>query len=277
MNLSFFIRQISLIMLLTAGVSLEMIGGVIDLAFAAQLSASAFLGIGLIFCGFPVWAGFIGIFLFNALTGVLKAAFFVKWKVPSVIFTLAIQVITANFLAGITDNKSIVLRELQGIRQEAVWMWIELVTAFLCMLCVYVFLERTYYGKYCRMLGEDLQLAEENGVKCFGISVVVHLFASLFFSISAVFLMVRTGSSNSSLGATYLYLILTAVFLGGMLPNTGKGRVFGMLSGSLAVTLAVTFLTGKGLLYRWENILEGSVILLVLVLGVHRKSRKSSP
>lgn len=277
MNPSFFIRQISLIMLLTAGVSLEMIGGVVDLAFAAQLSASAFLGIGLLSCGFPVWAGCIGIFLFNALVGVLKAVFFVKWKVPSVIFTLAMQVILSNFLAGITDNKGIVLRELREIRQKNMWTVIELVMAILCIFCAFAFLERTYYGKYCRMLGEDLQLAQENGVKCFGISVAVHLFASLFFSISAVFLMMRTGSSNSSLGATYLYQILTAVFLGGVLPNTGKGRVFGMVAGSLAVTLVVTFLTGKGLLYRWENILEGSVILLVIAFGVNKKSRKSSP
>lgn len=277
MNPSFFIRQMSLIILLTAGVSLEMIGGVVDLAFAAQLSASALLGISLISCGFPIWVGCISIFLFNALVGTLKAVFFVKWKVPSVIYTLAMQVILSNFLAGITDNKGIVLRELREICQENMWSGMELVTAILCMLCVFAFLERTYYGKYCRMLGEDLNLAEENGVKCFGISVVVHLFASLLFSISAVFLMMRTGGGNSSLGATYLYQILTAVFLGGMLPNTGKGRVFGMLVGSLAVTLAVTFLTGKSLLYRWENILEGSVILLALAFGVNKKSRRLSP
>lgn len=188
MNPSFFIRQMSLIILLTAGVSLEMIGGVVDLAFAAQLSASALLGISLIYCGFPIWAGCIGIFLFNALVGTLKAAFFVKWKVPSVIYTLAMQVILSNFLAGITDNKGIVLRELREICQTNMWSGMELVTAILCMLCVFAFLERTYYGKYCRMLGENLNLAEENGVKCFGISVVVHLFASLLFPYPLYFL-----------------------------------------------------------------------------------------
>ncbi len=122
------------------------------------------------------------------------------------------------------------------------------------------------------MLGENLHLSQENSVKCYGISIVVHLFSSLFFSISAVFLMLRTGSSNSSLGATYLYQILTAVFLGGVLPNTGKGHIRGMLFGALTVTLAVTFLTGNGYLYRLENILEGSAILVILAVNAQKKN-----
>lgn len=277
MNISFFIRQISLITLLTLGVSLEMIGGVMDLAFAAQLSVSAFLGIHLIMSGFPVWAGCAGIFLFNFLMGALKALFYVKLRVPPIIYTLALQVILANSIAGITDNKSIVLRGLQESYQGNFCTGMELIVTIFLTVCAFLFLERTYYGKYCRMLGENLHLAKESGVKCLGISVAVHLFASLFFSVPAVFLMMRTGSSNSSLGATYLYQILPAVFLGGVLPNTGRGRIGGMLCGALTVTFAITFLTGSGHLYRWENILEGSVMLLVLAANALGKTRKSSP
>lgn len=277
MSLPFFIRQISLITLLTVGVSLEMIGGVVDLAFAAQLSVSAFIGIGLIGGGFPVWVGCVSIFLFNFLLGALKAVFHVKLGVPSIIYTLALQVILSNFIAGVTDNKSIVLRRLQESYQGPWYTGMELTVAVFLTICGFLFLERTYYGKYCRMMGENFYLARESGVKCFGISVVLHLFASLFFSVPAVFLMMRTGSSNSSLGATYLYQILPAVFLAGVLPGTGKGCVRGMLCGALTVTLAITVLTGSGYLYRWENILEGSVILLVLTGNALVKTRKSSP
>lgn len=277
MNVSFFIRQISLITLLTVGVSLEMIGGVVDLAFAAQLSASAFIGINMILGGFPVWVGCISIFLFNFLLGAFKAVFSVKLRIPSIIYTLALQVILSNIIAGITDNKSVVLRRLQEGYQGNFYTGMELVVAICLVVCAFLFLERTYYGKYCRMLGENLHLARESGVKCFGISMVVHLFASLFFSVPAMFLMMRTGSSNSSLGATYLYQILTAVFLAGVLPHTGRGCIRGILCSALTVTLAITLLTGSGYLYRWENILEGSVMLLVLAANGVGKTRKSSP
>lgn len=272
MNPSFFIRQISLIALLTVGVSLEMISGVVDLAFAAQLSASTLLGISLIAGGYPVWVGCISIFIFNAVLGILKAFLYERLQIPSIIFTLAIQVILSNFLAAMTDNIGMVLCELQKIYQGNMYIAVEFLIAVICIIFAFFFLERTYYGKYCRMLGENLHLAQENGVKCYGISIVVHLFSSLFFSISAVFLMLRTGSSNSSLGATYLYQILTAVFLGGVLPNTGKGHIRGMLFGALTVTLAVTFLTGNGYLYRLENILEGSAILVILAVNAQKKN-----
>ena len=112
-NLSFLIRQISLITLLTVGVSLEMIGGVIDLAFAAQLSASALIGIFLIAGGCPVWVGCIGILFFNFFLGFLKAVFLVKLRVPSIIFTLAMQVILSNFLLATVDYTGIVIPELR--------------------------------------------------------------------------------------------------------------------------------------------------------------------
>ncbi len=271
-NISFFIRQISLITLLTVGVSLEMIGGVIDLAFAAQLSASALVGVSLIAGGCPVGVGCIGILFFNFCLGFLKAVFLVKLRIPSIIFTLAMQVILSNFLLVTVDYTGIVIPGLQESYRGNLYTVVELIITVFCVAGAFFFLEKTYYGKYCRMLGEDLPLARENGVKCFGISVVVHLFSSFFFSISAAFLMFRTGSSNSALGATYLYQILTAVFLGGILPGTGKGRILGMASGALAVTLGVTFLTGSGYLYRFENILEGSIILVALALGIRKKN-----
>lgn len=277
MNLPFFIRQISLITLLTMGASLEMIGGVMDLAFAAQLSASAFIGISLIAGGYPVWVGCLSVFVFNFLLGLLKAAFFVKLRIPPIIFTLAMQVILFNFMTVITDNTSVVLQELQETFRGAGYSMAELVVTMLGVAGGFLFLEKTYYGKSCRMLGENLLLAQENGVKCFAISVVVHLFAALFFSTASVFLMLRTGSSNNSLGATYLYQILTAVFLGGVFPNTGKGRIRGMMFGALIVTLAVTFLTGSGYLYQMENILEGSTILIVLAFGVRKRTENSPP
>ena len=183
-NLSFLIRQISLITLLTVGVSLEMIGGVIDLAFAAQLSASALIGIFLIAGGCPVWVGCIGILFFNFFLGFLKAVFLVKLRVPSIIFTLAMQVILSNFLLATVDYTGIVIPELRESYRGNIYIGMELAVTVLCVAGAFFFLEKTYYGKYCRMLGENLPLARESGVKCFGISVAVHLFASLFFSIS---------------------------------------------------------------------------------------------
>ncbi len=160
-NLSFLIRQISLITLLTVGVSLEMIGGVIDLAFAAQLSASALVGIFLIAGGCPVWVGCIGILFFNFFLGFLKAVFLVKLRVPSIIFTLAMQVILSNFLLATVDYTGIVIPELRESYRGNIYIGMELTITVLCVAGAFFFLEKSYYGKYCRMLGETLPLARE--------------------------------------------------------------------------------------------------------------------
>ena len=138
-NLSFLIRQISLITLLTVGVSLEMIGGVIDLAFAAQLSASALIGIFLIAGGCPVWVGCIGIFFFNFFLGFLKAVFLVKLRVPSIIFTLAMQVILSNFLLATVDYTGIVIPELRESYRGNIYIGMELAVTVLCVAGAFFF------------------------------------------------------------------------------------------------------------------------------------------
>lgn len=129
----------------------------------------------------------------------------------------------------------------------------------------FLFLEHTYYGKYCRMLGENLKLAEESGVACLKISMLIHLSASVFLSLSSVLLMLQTGSGGSSLGENYLYRVLTAVFLGDIGLRTGKGKVAGMVIGTVAMVLLNAILTEYGYLNKWEMILEGLAILVVLL------------
>ncbi len=261
---SFFVRQITVMILLTLGVSLELIGGTFDLAFAAQISFSALMAMVCMMNGCPLWLVCIMICVINVALGCLKGVLLVGLLMPSIIFTLALQAILTNFSAGIAPNSGIVLKELQSVYRERMGMGGEILLVLLGIAAAFLFLEFTYYGKYSRMLGENLSLAKESGLKCMQISIIVHLFASLFFSSAAILLMLQTGSSNASLGENYLYRVLTAAFLGNVGPFGGRGKVSGMIAGAVIMVLLIATLTGKGYLNRWETILEGLIILVAL-------------
>lgn len=261
---SFFVRQTMVMILLTMGVSLELIGGTFDLAFAAQISFSTLAAMVCMINGGPLWLGCLMICAVNAALGCLKGIFLVGFLMPSIIFTLALQMILTNLSAGIASNSGIVLKELQAVYKETMGTGDEILLALSGAGAAFLFLERTYYGKYSRMLGENLRLAKECGLKCMQISIGVHLYASLFFSAAAILLMLQTGSSNASLGENYLYRVLTAAFLGNVGPFGGRGKVSGMTAGAVIMVLLIAILTGKGYLNRWETILEGLIILIAL-------------
>lgn len=264
MKILFFIRQLNIMILLTMGVSLEYICGDFDLAFAAQISASSLLGVFLLMKGTPLILSFLVVFSFNALIGCLKGFFIVKFQMPSVIVTLGLQIILVNLCAGITENKSLVFVELNRMYRKFPIKEIGLFLTIAGMGAVYYFLEHTYYGKYCRILGENLPLARQNGLKCVEISVLIHIVVSVFFAIPTILLMFYTGSGGSFLGADYLYKVLTATVLGQHMIRKKRNDIWGMIAGALIVVLFTCVLTVYGALNRWENILMGIVILICI-------------
>lgn len=266
-NLSFFMRQITVMVFLTIGVSLECICGDFDLAFAAQISAASLVGIFMIFRGVPVIVSCVMIFVFNGLVGCLKGFLLVKLRMPSIIFTLALQMILANLCAGVTDNSSLVLVSIKELYRNAPMNLVGAVLVVLGVAAAFFFLERTYYGKYCRMLGENPELARTSGLKCAEISVLIHAAASVYFSVPTILLMLYTGSGSSSLGGDYLYKVLAAVCLGRNMVRREEESVAGMVLGAAAVVLFTCILTAEGYLNRWENILAGITMLVCLSIS----------
>lgn len=273
-NFTFFMRQAVVMIFLTIGVSLECICGDFDLAFAAQISAASLIGIFMISKGIPVAVSCGMIFVFNGLVGCLKGFLLVKMRMPSIIFSLALQMILANFCAGITDNSSIVIVALKELYRNAPMNLVCTILVILGAAAAFFFLEQTYYGKYCRMLGENLELAKTSGLKCTEISMLIHVAASVYFSVPTILLMLYTGSGSSSLGMDYLYKVLAAVCLGGNMVHREKEGVAGMIFGAVTVVLFTCILTAKGYLNRWENILEGIIILVCLSLSSRIKPAK---
>lgn len=273
----FFIRQFSLMVLMTLGVAIEYICGNFDLAFAAQISASSLLSIFLVTKGVPIFISWIMIFVFNGLIGCMKGIFITKFRIPSIIVTLAFQMILVNFCAGITNGTNLTMPYLKELYKVFPMELIEIGLAAMGLTVTHYFLNYTYYGKYCYMLGENMALAEKDGLNCTAVSVLIHGVVSLFFSIPAILLAMYTGSGSGSLGMGYLYQVLAAMLLGRNMVYGKKKSVFGMFWGSFILVLFTSILTAKGHLNQWENILEGIIILVCLSREYRKKSENSPP
>ncbi|HIU75902.1 MAG TPA: ABC transporter permease [Candidatus Pelethocola excrementipullorum] len=267
MNLTFLLRQITYLTFLTIGASIEMMSGDFDLAFAAQISASTVTAAYLITLGVPIWAACGAIVVLNALLGCLKGILLTRYRMPSIIVTLALQVILLNLFSGIFPEDKINFLKIYRYFGSGVMEYVFGGLLILSVLGVFFFLNYTYYGKYCRMLGENMVLAEKSGLNIQAVSMIIHMASSLFFSIPAIGIMLYTGSGNSYMGANYLYKVLAAVCLGGIGYRNGKGKVSGMVIGAVTMVVLLMMLTSGGYLKRFEIIIEGIIILFFLGTG----------
>lgn len=269
---TFFLKQFFLLGFITIGVSIEMICGDFDISFAAQMACSTVLAAYFVSHTGNIWLAFLIVILINALAGVTKGMLMVVFRMPTIIMTLALQIIFSNFFAGLTGGNSIRFPLDKYYYQNTIFQTMIAVIFVLMALGAFLLLERSYYGKYCRILGENMVLAEERGVKTGPILIIIHVVASLFFSIAAFIMLVQTGSGSSSLGSTYLFRALGAVCLGGVGIVNGKGKVSGMICGTISMLLIIFGMTVSGYLNRMESIMEGGIILLTIL-----NSRRYSP
>lgn len=277
MIIQYFYREFIVMAFLTIGVSIEMIAGDFDLSFAAQVAASTVLGAFCLSRGMGLFAALLLMCIFHMLLGALKGFMMVKFCVPPIIMTLALQKVLAGLSAGLTGESSIMFHSdcqfynnyLFKLGNAAVFLLLLSITTLL--------LNRSYYGRYCRMIGENMELAKESGLNCTGIAVLIHCFSSLFFFIAAVILLLETSSGSTYLGTNYLYKVLAAACIGGIGFGTGEGKVSGMIRGNLWLVLITFLLLRTGRSNQFETIIEGILIVLSLSLQKWRKTTENTP
>lgn len=259
-TLSFF-RQFMLITIIAAGVFIQMLCGDFDLSFAAQIAASTVLIVLLKRQGFPIGVVLILILAANGVIGVLKGFLIGALRMPSIIMTLALQIIFSKFFEGLTNGNSIMLYEQKALYGN---MYFGLFSAALFILLLLVcrfFLHQTYYGKYGRMIGENIELVEKSGLNTTAILIVIHMLASVYFTAAAFLMVSWTGSGSINMGTSYLFKVLAALFLGGVGYRNGKGELSGVIIGSASMVMLVFLILNSGQSLFYETIIEGLIIL----------------
>ncbi|MCC8065824.1 MAG: hypothetical protein LIO94_01790 [Clostridiales bacterium] len=277
---SSFIRQITIMALLSIAVFLEYHSGVFDLAFAAQMSSSSLLCVSLADNRVPIPVCFAAVFLFNALVGCVKGFLITGFCMPSIITTLALQIILTNLCAGLTGNENFVIPHLKLFVLSPATNGFLILLLILSLGLVSFFLEHTYYGKYSKILGENPDLARKSGMKCTCISMIILVFSSLFISLPTILLIGYTGSGSIDLGADYLYKVLAAVFLG-KLSNRRNTRhirnpLVSIILSALVMVLFTYVLTANGHLNYWDKILEGLLILIAFSVEASQSTMHTS-
>jgi len=257
------LRQFLTFGFMTCGLSLEMLTGDLDLSFAAQISASTFI-MAYLLERWPFWAALGAMLIFNLLIGAVKGFLLAQFEIPSIILTFALQVILSNAFLWLSDSKNIIL----DYRMEGYDPLFLIGTSGAFLLAVLLLkglLDRTYWGKYCRMIGENRDIVRESGVRYVQAEIAIHVFASLFFTAAAGILVFLTMSGSSGTGSNFLFRVIAAACVGGVDFRTGKGKITGMLVGTLSIIMLVQLLTCFGLLNSLEAICEGIIILFSIV------------
>ena len=229
-------------------VTFVMITGGIDIQSCAIVGlTSIIIGVAWQDFGFNIWVASLLAVAVSVACGAISGFFVAYCGVQAMVVTLggsflygglALLVSTLsgtaayNGISGFPDGfKALAKTTLFGV------VPLPIVIFLLLLLCAYLLLHRSKYGRKVFLVGVNPQAAEYSGVNARAVVMSTYVLSGLAAGITGVVMTSQLGIAKSDLGGNFTMMIITACVLGGTLSTGGKGSVIGTALAAVAITL----------------------------------------
>lgn len=251
-------------------------GGGIDLSLPYVMTLAAFLSEGIMNgSNHGLVEGILLPLVIGAGIGLANAVIIVLLNIPPIVATLAmgyiVDTITLVYSNGFSSGhpspflKHFFSSGVLGIP------WIVLVTAVLALVMGFV-LQRSPYGRRLLALGQNERTARLAGIKTRNVKMISYVIGAVLASFGGVMLGIYSGGAFLSIGDPYLLQSIGAVVIGGTLIAGGRSTIIGTLGGALFLTLVNTMTELTKLSIGLQDIVEGALLILVLLVASRRSS-----
>ncbi|AIF53001.1 ABC transporter permease [Pelosinus sp. UFO1] len=269
-NLMNIARQVSVIGIISMGMTLVILSSGIDLSVGSVLALTGIVTIKVLnSTGSVIVAVLVGL-AFAAFSGLINGVLITKGKVPPFIATLGVYA-SARSLALYINNGgnisgkvvgyiSIANDELMGISYPAYF--------FLAItILMYLFTQKTRYGRYIYAIGSNenaarLSAINVNVVKCF-----TYIICGLTVGLASIVESSRLNSiSSAASGYGYEMDAIAAVIIGGTRMSGGKGTIVGTFLGVLILGIINNMLNLMNVSPYLQGMCKGLIILVAVLM-----------
>lgn len=275
-NLSNVLVQISVLMVISSGLTVAVASGEFDLSIGQAASLAGVLVAGmLVLSGLSVPLSIAVALASGLVIGLLNGLLVTLLRIPSLIATLAMGPIALGVNYAYTNGDSIYATmpdsfyaiakgKVLGVVPMPILIAAVVVAAF------YVLLNRTRLGRGIIATGANIQAARLSGIKVNRARVTALALSAVGAALGGVMLTARLGTGQSGAGDAYLMDSLTAVFLGMTAFKPGRATIQGTLVGVVIIGMLDNGLNLMGAPFYLQNVVRGVVMIAAVSLAVLR-------
>ncbi|MDP2295073.1 MAG: ABC transporter permease [Pseudolabrys sp.] len=258
------LRQASLQFLMSAGLTIVILTGGIDLSIGAVLGLSACIAASMISEGYIVLgiaAGLAAGLACGLFNGVLVTA----GRIPPFIATYGTLWIA--FGLGYVFMKGEVIyglpTEFRFIGAGFVWgIPVPVIVAAALLAALHFLLQKTILGRAIYAIGGNPDAARLSGMPVTPRMITIYGLSGLLSGFAALVAIARINAADSSLGEDLLLPAIAAVCVGGTSLFGGVGGIMGTAVGSIILALILNGINLLGVQTFWQNAVMGTIILL---------------
>jgi ribose transport system permease protein len=263
-NLINVLRQASIQFLLSAGLTLCILAGGIDLSVGAVLGLSACLGAALIVAG-HLWWGIVAALAVGTACGLVNGLMVTYVRLPAFIATYGMLWI-AHGLAYVFMRGEVIHGFPASLRFVGAGYAGPIPVPILVMagvlLILHVMLHRTPFGRAVYAIGGSPVAARLSGMPVGRRLVGVYALSGLLAAFAGLVVMARVDAADSGIGEDLLLPSIAAVCLGGTSLFGGQGGVVGTAVGSVILALIINGMNLLNVKTFWQPFVVGAILVL---------------
>lgn len=255
--------------LLTFGQLIVIISGGIDLSVSAIMTVSSVVGMKLILANpnHPE-LGLLAMMAVGLLIGTANGLVVVYGKVNAFVATLATQMILQGVSLILTTRpispSPKILRTIAN--GSFLHLPIVLYIGVALVVLLLIFLKRTRTGRHLFAVGENPVGASWAGLSANRTRFLAFALGAFFSVLAAYYLLGRNGAADPMVNTNLSLNSIAYALIGGGTLAGGKGSVGGSVLAAFVISVLLNILNHVGLNAFWQDIIRGSVILVILVL-----------
>jgi ribose/xylose/arabinose/galactoside ABC-type transport system permease subunit len=214
----------------------------------------------------------VGLALLCAMgVGATNAFFITRLKVPSIIVTLGMMMVTRGIAQVITQgaqrNTSLpdVFGVLGNLNIPGTSIRFPVLVMVILIVAAFVFEKKTVAGRRTYLIGANQMAARLSGIQVTKHLTLLYIFSALLAGITGILLASEFKAGVSSRAMGYEFDALVIALLGGVSIAGGFGSVLGMIVGALILSVVTTSATGLLLSPDWQFTLKGIVTFIAIV------------
>ncbi len=275
-NISNILVQISVLMVISSGLTVAVASGEFDLSVGQVAGLSSVLVAGLmVWSGLPIAPAIALAVLAGTALGIVNGLLVTRLRIPSLIATLAMGPIALGLNYAYDGGDSIYASFPAAFYVIATGrvgdvLPVPILIAAVVVAVFYVLVNHTRLGRAVVATGSNLQAARLSGISVNRCRMMALTLSALGAAMGGIMLTARLGTGQPGAGEPYLMDSLTAVFLGMTAFKPGRATVQGTLVGVVIIGMLDNGLNLLGAPFYLQNEVRGVVMIAAVSLAVMR-------
>jgi ribose transport system permease protein len=273
-------RQISVNICISVGMTLVILTSGIDLSVGSVLAFCGAITAGLLkhgieipsgnlYIGFTMPGAILASLIAGSILGLFNGWAITRFKVPPFVATLAMLTIargltmlwTKGFpISDLGDHFAYIgTGWFLGIPMP-VW-----ISCFVVVIAI-VLTNKTVLGRYIYAIGGNEQASRLSGININKVKLIVYSIAGVLAAVGGIMVTSRLDSAQPNAGTSYELDAIAAVVIGGTSLSGGKGTIMGTVLGAIIIGVLNNGLVLLNVSPFWQQVVKGGVILLAVII-----------